>query len=145
MFWSIRKCGFSLTNINHVKDYPRRHQSRCIRYHLSPEKATGKSQLATVFWHETESFIFFSLWIFNRLIKITLDIFIPVNVQPLKSFSRSESVHNNSKFLMPAVQENIFLVTLDLHTFAQCFSVIELEEKMFHYFLIVYSFLIYLF
>lgn len=145
IFWSIWKCGFFLTNISHVKDYPRKRHSRCIRYHLSPEKVSGKSQLATVLWYETESFISFSLWIFNRLTKITLDIFIQVNVQPLKSFWRSESVHNSSKFLMPAVQKNIFLVTSDLHTFTECFSVIELEEKMFHYFFIVYYFLIYLF
>lgn len=46
---------------------------------------------------------------------------------------------------MSAVQENIFFVTLDLHTFAECFSVIELEEKMFHYFFTVPSLLIYLF
>lgn len=88
---------------------------------------------------------FFSFWIFNRLIKITLDIFIQVNVQSLKSFWRSESVHNSSKFLMSAVQENILFVTLDLHTFTECFSVIELEEKMFLYFFTVHSFLIYLF
>lgn len=90
-------------------------------------------------------FIFFNLWIFDRLTKITLDIFIQVNVQSLKSLWRSESVHNSSKFLMPAMQENIFFVTLDLHTFTECFSVTELEEKIFHYFFIVYSFLTYLF
>lgn len=46
---------------------------------------------------------------------------------------------------MSAVQENILFVTLDLHTFTECFSVIELEEKMFLYFFTVHSFLIYLF
>jgi len=46
------------------------------KYPLLPERASGKSQSGTGLWHETGSFIFFSLWIFNRVIKITLDIFI---------------------------------------------------------------------
>lgn len=52
-----------------------------MRYHLSPERDSDKSQLATGLWHETGSFIFFSLWVFSRVIKITLDIFIQVNIQ----------------------------------------------------------------
>lgn len=116
MFWSIEERGFSLTTISHVKHYCRKLHSRHMRHHLSPERASGKSQLATGLWHESGSFILFSFWIFNRVIKITLDIFIQVNVQSFKSFWRSGTIDNSSKFLVPAMQENVFF-HLDFFTF----------------------------
>lgn len=43
------------------------------------------------------------------------------------------------------MQEHISFTTLDLLTFTECFTVIKLEQEMFCYFFIFYSFVIHLF